>query len=195
MTILLLLVAKKERGRVQKNQKSLRELRELDAALKVVEGAKLNNKINKICYYYIMSRNLSKYLESITNLDNFEYRDDNGKTRRDKKAAFLQYIRDNNLIYTEVWDNVPVGTPYIHINFAPGNKTLVCPEEFPQTKESNKYIDLNNYDEDGYIMLNPSRGSSMSYARGRRSKRSNKSKSAKKSRKSRKSKRTRRSKK
>jgi hypothetical protein len=193
MTILLLLVAKKERGRVQKNQKSLRELRELDAALKVVEGAKLNNKINKICYYYIMSRNISKYLEGITNLDNFEYRDDNRETRNKNKTAFLQYIRDNNLIYTEVWDNVPVGTPYIHINFAPGNKTLVCPEEFPQTKESNKYIDLNNYDEDGYIMLNPSRASSMSYARGRRSKRS---KSAnKRSRRSKKSKRTRRSKK
>jgi hypothetical protein len=144
-----------------------------------------------------MSRNISKYLEGITNLDNFEYRDDNGKTRRDKKAAFLQYIRDNNLIYTEDWNKVPVGTPYIHINFAPGNKTLVCPEEFPQTKESNKYIDLNNYDEDGYIMLNQSRGSSMSSsrtARGRKSKKTNKSKSAKKSksRNSKKSKRTRR---
>lgn len=145
-----------------------------------------------------MSRNISKYLEGITNLDNFEYRDDNRETRNKNKTAFLQYIRDNNLIYTEVWDNVPVGTPYIHINFAPGNKTLVCPEEFPQTKESGKYLDNDNYDEDGYIMLNPSRASSMSSsrtARGRRSKRSKRSKSAKKSRKSRKSKRTRRSKK
>ena len=141
-----------------------------------------------------MSRNISKYLAGIENLDNFEYRDDNGKTRRDKKAAFLQYIRDNNLIYTEVWDNVPVGTPYIHINFGPANKTLVCPEEFPQTKESDKYLDLDEYDEDGYIMLNQSRGSSMSFARGRKSKRTNRSKSAKKSksRKSKKSKRTRR---
>ena len=136
-----------------------------------------------------MSRNISKYLAGIENLDNFEYRDDNGKTRRDKKAAFLQYIRDNNLIYTEVWDNVPVGTPYIHINFGPANKTLVCPEEFPQTKESDKYLDLDEYDEDGYIMLNQSRGSSLSSsrtARGRKSKRS------RRSRKSRKSKRTRR---
>ena len=139
-----------------------------------------------------MSRNISKYLAGIENLDNFEYRDDNSKTRRDKKTAFLQYIRDNNLIYTEDWNKVPVGTPYIHINFASKNEKLVCPEEFPQTKESGKYLDNDNYDEDGYIMLNPSRASSMSYARGRRSKRS---KSAKKSRKSRKSKRTRRSKK
>ena len=133
-------------------------------------------------------------MAGIENLDNFEYRDDNGKTRRDKKTAFLQYIRDNNLIYTEVWDNVPVGTPYIHINFGPANKTLVCPEEFPQTKESDKYLDLDEYDEDGYIMLNHSRGSSMSYARGKKSKRTNRSKSAKKSksRKSKKSKRTRR---
>jgi len=138
-----------------------------------------------------MSRNLSKYLAGIENLDNFEYRDDNTATRRNKKAAFLQYIRDNNLIYTEVWDNVPVGTPYIHINFGPGSKTLVCPEEFPQTKESDKYLDLDEYDEDGYVMLNQS---SMSYARGRKSKRTNRSKSAKKSksRKSKKSKRNRR---
>lgn len=133
-----------------------------------------------------MSRNISKYLAGIENLDNFEYKDDNTATRRDKKAAFLQYIRDNNLIYTEVWDNVPVGTPYIHINFASKNEKLVCPEEFPQTKESNKYLDLDEYDEDGYIMLNQSRGSSMSFARGRKSKRS------RKSRKSKKSKRTRR---
>ena len=191
MIILLLLVAKRESDLISlRNLGNQSATREATAALKVVEGAKLNNKINKICYYYIMSRNISKYLAGIENLDNFEYRDDNRETRRDKKAAFLQYIRDNNLIYTEVWDNIPVGTPYIHINFAPGNKTLVCPEEFPQTKESNKYIDLNNYDEDGYIMLNPSRASSMSYARGRRSKRS---KSAnKRSRRSKKSKRTRR---
>ena len=133
-----------------------------------------------------MSRNISKYLAGIENLDNFEYRDDNTATRRNKKSAFLQYIRDNNLIYTEVWDNVPVGTPYIHINFASKNEKLVCPEEFPQTKESGKYLDNDNYDEDGYIMLNQSRGSSMSFARGRKSKRS------RKSRKSKKSKRTRR---
>ena len=133
-----------------------------------------------------MSRNISKYLAGIENLDNFEYRDDKTVARRDKKAVFLQYIRDNNLIYTEVWDNVPVGTPYIHINFASKNEKLVCPEEFPQTKESGKYLDNDNYDEDGYIMLNQSRGSSMSFARGRKSKRS------RKSRKSKKSKRTRR---
>jgi hypothetical protein len=144
-----------------------------------------------------MSRNISKYLAGIENLDNFEYRDDNTATRREKKATFLQYIRDNNLIYTEVWDNVPVGTPYIHINFASKNEKLVCPEEFPQTKESGKYLDLDEYDEDGYIMLNQSRGSSMSSsrtARGRKSKKTNKSKSAKKSksRNSKKSKRTRR---
>lgn len=140
-----------------------------------------------------MSRNISKYLAGIENLDNFEYRDDNGKTRRDKKAAFLQYIRDNNLIYTEVWDNVPVGTPYIHINFGPGNKTLVCPEEFPQTKESDKYLDLDEYDEDGYIMLNQSSMSSSRTARGRKSKRSKTSnKRSRRSRKSKKSKRTRR---
>ena len=139
-----------------------------------------------------MSRNISKYLAGIENLDNFEYRDDNRETRSKNKTAFLQYIRDNNLIYTEVWDNVPVGTPYIHINFASKNEKLVCPEEFPQTKESGKYLDLDEYDEDGYIMLNPSRGSSLSFARGRRPK---KGKSAKKSRKSRKSRRTRRSKK
>ena len=133
-----------------------------------------------------MSRNISKYLAGIENLDNFEYRDDNTATRRNKKAAFLQYIRDNNLIYTEVWDNVPVGTPYIHINFAAQNKTLVCPEEFPQTKESDKYLDLDEYDEDGYIMLNRS---SMSSARGRKTKRSRKSRRSKKSKKSRKSRR------
>ena len=136
-----------------------------------------------------MSRNISKYLAGIENLDNFEYRDDKTVARRDKKTAFLQYIRDNNLIYTEVWDNVPVGTPYIHINFASKNEKLVCPEEFPQTKESGKYLDNDNYDEDGYIMLNQSRGSSLSSsrtARGRKSKRS------RKSRKSKKSKRTRR---
>lgn len=138
-----------------------------------------------------MSRNISKYLAGIENLDNFEYKEDNGKTRRNKKAAFLQYIRDNNLIYTEVWDNVPVGTPYIHINFGPKNEKLVCPEEFPQTKESNKYLDLDEYDEDGYIMLNPSRGSSLSSsrtARGRKSKRSKRSRRSKRS-KSRKSRR------
>ena len=112
-----------------------------------------------------MSRNISKYLAGIENLDNFEYKDDNRETRSKNKTAFLQYIRDNNLIYTEVWDNVPVGTPYIHINFGPGNKTLVCPEEFPQTKESDKYLDLDEYDEDGYIMLNQSRGSSLSSSR------------------------------
>lgn len=134
-----------------------------------------------------MSRNISKYLAGIENLDNFEYRDDNGKTRRDKKSAFLQYIRDNNLIYTEVWDNVPVGTPYIHINFASKNEKLICPEEFPQTKESNKYLDLDEYDEDGYIMLNQSSMSSSRTARGRKSKRT------RMSRKSKKSKRTRRS--
>ena len=135
-----------------------------------------------------MSRNLSKYLEGITNLDNFEYRDDNGKTRRNKKTAFLQYIRDNNLIYTEVWDNVPVGTPYIHINFGSANEKLVCPEEFPQTKESDKYLDLDGFDEDGFIMLNQS---SMSSARGRRSKR----RKSKRSRKSKTAKRSKRSKK
>ena len=142
-----------------------------------------------------MSRNISKYLAGIENLDNFEYRDDNRETRSKNKTAFLQYIRDNNLIYTEVWDNVPVGTPYIHINFASKNEKLVCPEEFPQTKESGKYLDNDNYDEDGYVMLNPYRASSMSSsrtARGRRSKRSKSAKKSRKSRKSRKSKRTRR---
>jgi len=142
-----------------------------------------------------MSRNISKYLAGIENLDNFEYRDDNTATRRDKKAAFLQYIRDNNLIYTEDWNKVPVGSPYIHINFAGQNKTLVCPEEFPQTKESDKYLDLDEYDEDGYIMLNQSRGSSMSSSRTARGRKSKRSKKSKQSRKSRKSKRTRRSKK
>jgi hypothetical protein len=46
--------------RVQKNQKGLRNLGSqnvaLNAALNVVKGVKLiinNNKINKICYYYI----------------------------------------------------------------------------------------------------------------------------------------------
>lgn len=135
-----------------------------------------------------MPRHLSKYYEGITNLDNFEYKDDSTATRRNKKNAFVQYIRDNDLIYTEVWDNVPVGTTYIHINFSPNNEKLVCPEEFTQIKENNKWLDLDNYDEDGYIMLNTSsRGSS---ARGRKSKRS---KSVKQSRKSRKSKKSRKS--
>jgi hypothetical protein len=127
-----------------------------------------------------MSRNISKYLAGIENLDNFEYSGDNTATRRNKKAAFLQYVRDNNLIYTDDWNNVPVGTPYIHINFAPNNEKLVCPEEFPQTKESDKWLDNDNYDEDGYIMLNRS---SMSSARGRkltRSKRSKRTKSSNK---------------
>ena len=147
-----------------------------------------------------MSRNISKYLAGIENLDNFEYRDDNTATRRNKKSAFLQYIRDNNLIYTEDWNNVPVGTPYIHINFASKNEKLVCPEEFPQTKEGEKYLDNDNYDEDGYIMLNQSRGSSMyssRTARGRKSKRSKSlnKRSRRSSKRSKKSKRTRRNKK
>ena len=146
-----------------------------------------------------MSRNISKYLAGIENLDNFEYRDDNRETRSKNKTAFLQYIRDNNLIYTEDWNKVPVGTPYIHINFASKNEKLVCPEEFPQTKESGNYLDNDNYDEDGYIMLNQSRGSSLSFARGRRPKRGKSAKKSKsrnskksKSRISKKSKRTRR---
>jgi len=85
----------------------------------------------------------------------------------DKKNAFVKYIRDNNLIYTEVWDNVPVGSPYIHINFGPANKKLVCPEEFPQTKEDTRWLESDGYDEDGFIMLNTS--SSGSYARGLKS--------------------------
>jgi hypothetical protein len=121
-----------------------------------------------------MSRHLSKYYADITNLDNFEYQPDNKSIRMDKKNAFVQYIRDNNLIYTDVWDNVPVGSPYIHINFGPTNKKLVCPEEFPQTKESEKWLESDGYDEDGFIMLNSS--SSGSYARGKKS-RSKKSKS------------------
>ena len=143
-----------------------------------------------------MSRNISKYLAGIENLDNFEYRDDKTVARRDKKLLFLQYIRDNNLIYTEDWNKVPVGSPYIHINFGPANKKLVCPEEFPQTKESEDYLDLDGVDEDGFIMLNQSRGSSMyssRTARGRKSKRtkiSNKrSKSGKRSKSARRSKR------
>jgi hypothetical protein len=144
-----------------------------------------------------MSRNISKYLAGIENLDNFEYLNDKTATRRDKKLRFLQYIRDNNLIYTEDWNKVPVGFPYIHINFGPANEKLVCPEEFPQTKESADFLELTGNDEDGFIMLNQSRGSSLSSsrtARGRKSKRTNKSKSAKKSksRNSKKSKRTRR---
>jgi hypothetical protein len=139
-----------------------------------------------------MSRNISKYLAGIENLDNFGYKGDDRETRSKNKTAFLQYIRDNNLIYTEVWNNVPVGTPYIHINFASKNEKLVCPEEFPQTKESGKYLDNYNYDEDGYIMLNQSRGSSMSSSRTARGRRPKRGKSAKKSRKSR---RTRRNKK
>ena len=39
-----------------------------------------------------MSRNISKYLAGIENLDNFEYRDDNGKTRRDKKLRFYSIL-------------------------------------------------------------------------------------------------------
>jgi hypothetical protein len=158
-----------------------------------INKIKINKiKINKIYYYYIMSRNLSKYLEGITNLDNFEYRHDNKSSRIDKKAAFLKYIRDNNLIYTEVWNKVPVGTPYIHINFGPANEKLVCPEEFHQTKESDEDLDLNGYDEDGFIMLNQSRGSSMyssRTARGRKSKRSKRSKTAKRSKRTKSSKR------
>jgi hypothetical protein len=121
-----------------------------------------------------MPRHLSKYYEDITNLDNFEYQPDNKSIRIDKKNAFVKYIRDNNLIYTEVWDNVPVGSPYIHINFGPTNKKLVCPEEFPQTKESEEWFETDGYDEDGFIMLNSS--SSGSYARGKKS-RGRKSKS------------------
>ena len=116
-----------------------------------------------------MPRNLSKYYEDITNLDNFEYQPDNKSIRMDKKNAFVKYIRDNNLIYTDVWDNVPVGSPYIHINFGPANKKLVCPEEFPQTKEDTRWLESDGYDEDGFIMLNTS--SSVSYARGRKSRR------------------------
>ena len=139
-----------------------------------------------------MSRNISKYLAGIENLDNFEYRDDKTVARRDKKLLFLQYIRDNNLIYTEDWNKVPVGSPYIHINFGPANKKLVCPEEFPQTKESEDYLDLDGVDEDGFIMLNQSRGSSLSFARGRKSKRTKSSK--KRSRRSKRSKSAKRSK-
>jgi hypothetical protein len=132
-----------------------------------------------------MSRNISKYLGGIENLDNFEYLNDNTATRRDKKLDFLQYIRDNNLIYTEDWNKVPVGSPYIHINFGPANEKLVCPEEFPQTKESKDFLKLTGDDEDGYIMLNTSS------VGGRKSKRSKKSR---KSRKSKRSKSARRSK-
>jgi len=143
-----------------------------------------------------MSRNISKYLAGIENLDNFEYLNDNTASRRDKKLLFLQYIRDNNLIYTEDWNKVQVGSPYIHINFGPANKKLVCPEEFPQTKESEEYLDLDGVDEDGFIMLNQSRGSSLSSsrtARGRKSKRTKSSnKRSKRSRRSKSAKRTRR---
>lgn len=143
-----------------------------------------------------MSRNISKYLAGIENLDNFEYLNDNTASRRDKKLLFLQYIRDNNLIYTEDWNKVQVGSPYIHINFGPANKKLVCPEEFPQTKESEEYLDLDGVDEDGFIMLNQSRGSSLSFARGRKSKRTKSSnKRSKRSRRSKSAKRTRRNKK
>lgn len=132
-----------------------------------------------------MPRHLSKYYEDITNLDNFQYQPDVKSIRIDKKNAFVKYIRDNNLIYTEVWDNVPVGSPYIHINFGPTNKKLVCPEEFPQTKESEEWFETDGYDEDGFIMLNSS--SSGSYARGKKSrgKKSRGKKSKSRSRKSR----------
>jgi hypothetical protein len=143
-----------------------------------------------------MSRNISKYLAGIENLDNFEYLNDNTASRRDKKLLFLQYIRDNNLIYTEDWNKVQVGSPYIHINFGPANKKLICPEEFPQTKESEEYLDLDGVDEDGFIMLNQSRGSSLSFARGRKSKRTKSSnKRSKRSRRSKSAKRSKRNKK
>ena len=133
-----------------------------------------------------MSRNISKYLAGIENLDNFQWQGiKENADRKISKTKFLQYIRDNNLIYTEDWNKVQVGSPYIHINFGPANQKLVCPEEFPQTKESEDFLDLPGYDEDGFIMLNTSS------VGGRKSKRSKKSR---KSRKSKRSKSARRSK-
>ena len=59
-----------------------------------------------------MSRNISKYLAGIENLDNFQWQGiKENADRKISKTKFLQYIRDNNLIYTDASNNnLGIGT-------------------------------------------------------------------------------------